>query len=135
MLKTTRPGSAGSNCVIALWTAKAGRARNTPPTSSAVAHSSYVERQPGTGSSRQDRRACAPGQFGTASPKSAIWRVRANMRRPRSRNSQVSSEWKRTVARRGEPDPWCSTIIHASPFRSSFATKTLKPACASGLPA
>ena len=81
------------------------------------------------------RRGFAPGQFGTASPKSAIWRVCANMRPSRCRNSQVSSEWKRTVPRFGEPEPWCSTIIQASPLRSSFATKTLKPACASELPA
>ena len=41
LLKTTRSGSAGSNWVIALCTMpKLGRARNTPPTSSAVAHSS-----------------------------------------------------------------------------------------------
>ena len=47
LLKSTRSGSAGSNWVIALWMPKAGRARNTPPTSSAVAHSSYERPQPG----------------------------------------------------------------------------------------
>ena len=77
----------------------------------------------------------APGQLGTASPKSAIGRVWAARRRPRFRNSQVSSEWKRTSPRRGEPEPWCSTIIQARPLRSSFATNTLKPAWASSLPA
>ncbi len=72
----------------------------------------------------------APGQFGTASPKSAIVRVwaasrplerRALRARP-FRNSQVSSEWKRTAPRRGEPEPWCSTTIQPLPLRSSFAT-------------
>ena len=72
LLKTTRSGSAGSSWVIALWIPKAGRARKTPPTSSDVAHSSYAERQPGAGRSRHDSRLLTPGQFGTASPKSAI---------------------------------------------------------------
>jgi hypothetical protein len=77
----------------------------------------------------------ASAQFAIASPKSAMWRVCAASRRPRRVNSQVSSEWKRTVPRRGEPDPWWSTIIQASPLRSSFATKTLKPGWGSSLPA
>ena len=75
----------------------------------------------------------APGQFGTAAPKSAITRVWASRRRPRK--SQVSSEWKRTVPRRGEPEPWWRTVIHERPLRSSLTTKTLKPACGSSLPA
>ena len=74
-------------------------------------------------------------QFAIASPKSAMWRVCAARRPPRRRNSHVSSEWWRTVPRRGDPDPWWSTTIQASPLRSRFATKTLKPACASSLPA
>ena len=76
----------------------------------------------------------APGQLGTAAPKSAIRRVCATSRRPLRANSQSSSEWKRTVPRRGEPEPWCSTTIQARPLRSSLETNTLKPACGSSLP-
>ena len=64
-----------------------------------------------------------------------MWRVWAASRRPLPVNSQVSSEWKRTLPRRGDPEPWWSTIIQASPLRSSFATNTLKPACGSSLSA
>jgi hypothetical protein len=64
-----------------------------------------------------------------------MWRVCAASREPRRRNSQVSSEWKRTVARFGEAEPWCRTTIQARPLRSRFATNTLKAACASSLPA
>src|SRR5918998_3952550 len=39
------------------------------------------------------------------------------------------------MPRRGEPEPWWSTTIHAWPLRSSLATKTLKPAWGSSLPA
>lgn len=53
---------------------------------------------------------------------------------PRSRNNQVSSEWKRAEPRRGDPDPGWRTIIQARPLRSSLATKTLKPACALAAP-
>ncbi len=48
-------------------------------------------------------------------------------------NSHSSSEWKRTVPRRGEPEPWWSTTIQARPLRSSLTTNTLKPACGSSL--
>ena len=77
----------------------------------------------------------ARGQFGIASPKSAIVRVCATRRRPWFRNSQVSSEWKRTVPRRGDPEPWWRITIQARPLRSSLAANTLNPACASSLPA
>ena len=80
-------------------------------------------------------RSVVPGQFGSTSPKSAMCRVCATRRPPLRLNSQISSEWKRTTPRRGDPDPWCRTTIHASPLRSRLATKTLKPACASSLPA
>ena len=131
LLNTIRSGAAGSNCVIALSIAKAGRARKAPPTSTAVAHSSYTDVQSGSGSRRMRGRTRAPGQLPTAWPKSAITRVCASSR-PR-RKSQVSSEWKRTVPRRGEPEPWCRTTIHDRPLRSSLTTKTLNPACGSSL--
>ena len=75
------------------------------------------------------------GQFATASPKSAISRVCAASRRPRRVKTHDSSEWWRTVPRRGEPEPWWSTTIQARPLRSRLTTKTLKPACGSSLPA
>ena len=76
-----------------------------------------------------------PGQLGSAAPKSAITRVCASSRWPRRLNNHTSSEWKRTVPRRGDPEPWCSITIQARPLRSSLAANTLNPACASSLPA
>ena len=75
LLNTTLVGSDGSNWVIALSIPKPGRPRNTPPTSMAVAHSSYTDRHAGLGRRRMLAAKGASRQLAIASPKSAMWRV------------------------------------------------------------
>ena len=110
LLNTMRSGSAGSNWVIALSIAK----RRTGAEGAAHVQSGgplLVHRPAGRSRAAGacGGAAARPGSWPRAAPKSAITRVCASRRL--RRKSQVSSEWKRTVPRRGEPEPWCSTTI------------------------